>query len=909
MSDVTERLIVNSFRIQPALRCLAVSLGLLTFGTAPAPAGALDAALEANDFAEAEVLLEQLVADWEKETESSHDPDDFVQLGLTLQALGTVERQLGKPEEAVSHLDRANEQLSGADGLIRADAIEALALTLQDLGNLDESEQKLREILVLRSADAPGGPATRQTLDHLALNLLAQGRYPEAGDLLLNNLRETPDDEPQVLARRLEHYGRYLHTLGSYSRAIDTFQQALDLRFDDPELRLAIASDAALSKLRLGKISEARLELEEAVNEAQRLYQDSSRPFLAAPHLINLGALDLSQGLPQQAAASFATALEILRACFPPDHPSLIVPLNNLGCAEQAAGNYAEAEQHLRQASELQAKHLPRLHLRVAETARNLARNGLLAGKPAAGDEIKRATALGVELLGELIHHGTERERLNFLQRLDLVSLPCATGDPSLIADTLIASKARLLDTMLDPDSGTSDACPDWKQIQASLHLGSAFIDTCRYAGGDSDAFDRYGAILLLPEGPPRWIPLGSEEDLQRWLEAFRGRLAWRAAALSGQNQRPPTLKLRTILRSLDREFWQPIADQLPAGTQDIAYSPDGALHFLPLASLLDESQQLLCARYRQVTTVSSARDLLRPPASRSLNDSPWTILGVSNFPKRPGPAGNDPLLSLLAGLAPMPGTRDESRILSDLAPPGSRRLLDQEATEAALHQLPVTPGVLHLGCHAFFLPANATPAGAVDFDEHANLLYSGGLLLYQAARRGPDAPLTNPDDDLLFPSEVADLPLEGTRLVTLSSCESGAGTAVSGEGLLGLRRGFALAGAREIVVALWPVSDRTTAAFMERFYRLALASDRPAQALWQCQCEHLTAAAGDDEFEAAVLRFGPFMLSQNTPLAASRSTIEPSLSAASGWWRFLLPVPLLAFAIARLRSRKRVAV
>jgi CHAT domain-containing protein len=264
-------------------------------------------------------------------------------------------------------------------------------------------------------------------------------------------------------------------------------------------------------------------------------------------------------------------------------------------------------------------------------------------------------------------------------------------------------------------------------------------------------------------------------------------------------------------------------------------------------------------------------------------------------------------LLGLLAELDDMPGTADELERLRKLVPGQSTFLSNAAATESALRTLPRPPGVLHLGCHAFFLPGTAGSGAPLDFDENAELLFSGGLLLHRAALRRPEAPALSPDDDLLYPSEVAALPLRGTRLVTLSSCESGAGTAVSGEGLLGLRRGFALAGAREVLVALWPVSDRSTPEFMERFYRLALASGRTGQALWQCQREFLSGVKDDDEFEAAVLRYAPFVLSQNEPLATGGEIVVKEKRKIPWHFAWLL-APLLVFLATRFAAGKKVA-
>jgi CHAT domain-containing protein len=62
-------------------------------------------------------------------------------------------------------------------------------------------------------------------------------------------------------------------------------------------------------------------------------------------------------------------------------------------------------------------------------------------------------------------------------------------------------------------------------------------------------------------------------------------------------------------------------------------------------------------------------------------------------------------------------------------------------------------------------------------------------------------------------------LNLWGTKLVTLSACDTGVGEVRNGEGVYGLRRAFVLAGAETLVMSLWPVSDYITRETMVEYY------------------------------------------------------------------------------------------
>src|SRR5262249_10109780 len=75
-------------------------------------------------------------------------------------------------------------------------------------------------------------------------------------------------------------------------------------------------------------------------------------------------------------------------------------------------------------------------------------------------------------------------------------------------------------------------------------------------------------------------------------------------------------------------------------------------------------------------------------------------------------------------------------------------------------------------------------------------------------------------DDGVLTALEVAALDLYGTRLVVLSTCDSGVGQTRSGEGVYGLRRALVMAGSETQVMSLWQVDTGRTRELMQGYYR-----------------------------------------------------------------------------------------
>jgi CHAT domain-containing protein len=115
--------------------------------------------------------------------------------------------------------------------------------------------------------------------------------------------------------------------------------------------------------------------------------------------------------------------------------------------------------------------------------------------------------------------------------------------------------------------------------------------------------------------------------------------------------------------------------------------------------------------------------------------------------------------------------------------------------------------------------------------------------------------------DGILMAAEITSLDLSVADLVVLSACNTVKGEARNGEGILGFRRGVALAGAKNLMVTCWRIQDRYTAEFMKLFYGSILSGVKPGDALHEVQLAELKRLREEEGTFAAVHLAGPFIV------------------------------------------------
>jgi len=362
-------------------------------------------------------------------------------------------------------------------------------------------------------------------------------------------------------------------------------------------------------------------------------------------------------------------------------------------------------------------------------------------------------------------------------------------------------------------------------------------------------ARDRDAALDVVPLGPAA----GVDSAIARYVREAGKRP--NPLKITADEQR-----IRTLGLTLRRLVWEPLATAVDSARK-VFIVPDGALLLLNFAALPGAPGKFLVEEAPPIQMLTTERDLLVGPPPRGGGGGRGLLaMGDADFdgaeagaPKRgktpvtPGKApsasrGADPPADRGSGpprsaasdcsdfrslrFAPLAESGGEVGAIAALwraaSAESARVLLKSGASEAAFRARAPEARWLHLATHGFFLPnvcggVDERGARVADTIAYQNPLLRSGLALSGANQRARVA--NGADDGILTADEIAKLDLSGVETAVLSACETGLGDVRAGEGVLGLRRGFQIAGARTVVMSLWAVDDAATREWMSAFY------------------------------------------------------------------------------------------
>ena len=569
----------------------------------------------------------------------------------------------------------------------------------------------------------------------------------------------------------------------------------------------------------------------------------------------------------QQTPAAMAHLQEALRIrlrAFGPDHPYTALTRLLLALQTWQDGRHGEAQRQFRAVGDAttrfllgQAALLPtgerRRFLATIQESRNVLYGLSLQGP--VGAQI--ALEARINLQGRL--EEIERRQMQLLRRspanqASLAMLSALTeqltqpdltaGERQQLTDRRTALERQLF---LQLQQSSAELTPvSSRQIARAIPDDGVLLEFLRFEPirlqsgmlrrvGES----RYGVLVLERSGQLNAIDLGPAQAIN---EAI-----WRALNETqriGLDSEQAWSRVETLLL-------QPVLP-LIASKRVWFISPDSELHRIPFAVLGDSSQGPMQRHGDQhrIRLLTSARDLLAESDRRQFG--PSLVLADPNFDARiTGQTASDPtgqsrgadqsLPDQWRSLRwqRLPGTRAEGMTIHRLL--GGTLALDDQAVPRRLQEAS-SPRILHLATHGSFLPrpyqtddgSDAQRMRALEghMPATADPMLRGVVLLAGANR----ATSAQEEDGIVTALELSLLNLDGTELVTLSACDTGTGAIELGEGVYGLRRGIAVAGARSSLLSLWKVDDLATAKLMEAFYASLAQDHSPEEALLAAQ-------------------------------------------------------------------------
>ena len=811
-------------------------------------------------------------------------------LARALNNLGRFYSDLGRRQEALAPTELAV-KVSRLQASINptyqgelARALNNLGVSYTDLGRRQEALATTEEAMKLYREQAKSNPALQtdlaRALNNLSVNYSDLGRRQEAlaaTEEAMKLYREQAKSNPALqndLARTLNNLGVNYSDLGRHQDALAITEEATKIRRELVKTNPALQNDLAASLNNLGirytdlgRRQEALAATEAAVKNYRE--QAKTNPALQndlAASLSNLGVNYNKLGRRQEALAPKKEAVKIYRRLAKTNlafQENLAVSATNLASQQLQLANPSAALPLLRETVSTEVSYLqgqlPLLpEARRLELVAVFGDSWQLPFSQAQQGEAGAALALFTRLNRQGLLQDIQRNQ----------ALLARSGPQRPLFEQLTAATAQLASTTLTPEQQApllarkeqleqelyrqlpqvQPRLVEAAQIAALLPTGSVLVEFQRYRSHDgiTDQFgpSRYLALLLRPDGTIRAIGLGEAAPI----DAAVAEAVAASADPNRQLQAPQKLAAvsRLVLAPLQREL---------AGVRELFVSPDGELNRLPFAALPYGAVPLaalpLAALPQTVVDgktlgdavalrlLTTGRDLLRlrQPARAG---GPAVLIANPDF--------NAALPSAGAGAAdglvstpwlPLAGTEQEARQLAPLL--GGSAVISGPAATAAVVLAQKAPQILHIATHGFFLadppPASGgAKAGAATASRPARQdpLQRSGLVF-----AGANRPAANrADDGYLTAAEATAMDLEGTELVTLSACETGLGGVRSGEGVYGLQRSLAVAGARSTLLSLWKVDDGHTRSFLERYYSLLKAGKGRADALLQTQRE-----------------------------------------------------------------------
>ena len=337
-----------------------------------------------------------------------------------------------------------------------------------------------------------------------------------------------------------------------------------------------------------------------------------------------------------------------------------------------------------------------------------------------------------------------------------------------------------------------------WQDIQKGLKSNEVAIEIVRYVEvvGEQKGMVKYAALIIKNEKTYKYpeVVLIAEGDKMegKYFSHYRNSL----------------LYLIEDNLSFDR-YWKPIDDKLEQGDK-VYLSPDGVYMLMNIEVLKTQRGQAVLDQ-NQIVLVGNTKDVTTERQKLKKTNSALLLGDPSFYPN-----------NQTGRVSQLPGTGEEIDLLNQLLIEKNWRVLPYTQNEAGEDKLIVDDAyqLIHIATHGFFSQKEEHSEELTELGvEYNNTLFQSGLILADGGALYESQDKMHEEQGVLTSYEALNLKLDQVDLVVLSACETGVGEVQNGEGVFGLQRSFLIAGAKNVIMSLYKVSDEVTAELMASFY------------------------------------------------------------------------------------------
>lgn len=370
---------------------------------------------------------------------------------------------------------------------------------------------------------------------------------------------------------------------------------------------------------------------------------------------------------------------------------------------------------------------------------------------------------------------------------------------------------------MHDIDNLKKLLCVTPTQVRSVLKMNEAAVEFVTYEPEHNKTV--YAAIVLPKMGKAKFVRLFDESDI--YSKQSGKNVSLFEAIKQDTRKNKDDLYTDSIWGN---RIWQPILSTLPQNASKIYFAPEGIFHLLGIENLPFVGKD--GKEFHRVTSIAS---LTNKSISKRSKQKSMLVIGGLDYDESnildadttimANREAADYLCKFTNGMSGkftyLSGARAEVDTICAIVP---QNTLKYEVGESGLKTLLPKFNVVHIATHGYCLDVgiHKRPEYLLDSIPYDKSLVASGLAL-----SGVNRAMTRNfgEDEILSARELCDLDLNNVDFVVLSACETAKGN-ISDEGAAGIVRGLKNAGVKTILASLWSVDDKSTALFMQEFYK-----------------------------------------------------------------------------------------